>query len=182
MLRALKDRWPEMPFLAEDLGVITDEVRELRDDFGLPGMVILQFAFGLDPDTPWVGDHPYLPHNHRAEQVCYTGTHDNDTALGWFQGTDDGTRDLVRRYLQIDDREMPWALLVAAWRSVANTAIVPMQDLLGHGADARMNIPGTAEGNWSWRMPAEAMNLALASRLMEQVQLSGRLGLAPEED
>jgi 4-alpha-glucanotransferase len=164
-----------MPFLAEDLGVITDEVRELRDAFGLPGMVILQFAFGVEPDGAWLGDHAYLPHNHVPNQVCYTGTHDNDTALGWFRSADDTTRDLVRRYLQVDDRDMPWALLVAAWRSVTATTITPMQDLLSLGSDARMNVPGTSDGNWSWRMPGEALNLALAGRVHEQVRLSGRL-------
>ncbi len=176
LMEALQRRWPDMPFLAEDLGVITDDVRALRDSFELPGMVILQFAFSHDPSNPASHDHPYLPHEHRPRQVCFTGTHDNDTVMGWWHSAGEGTRDHVRRYLACRDREMPWALVRAAWRSVGQTAIVPMQDLLGLGGDARMNVPGVPDGNWSWRMGAEALNVVLAARIAEEVRLSGRAG------
>ncbi|HHO53439.1 MAG TPA: 4-alpha-glucanotransferase, partial [Deltaproteobacteria bacterium] len=136
LLESIAQRFPTLPFFAEDLGVITEAVTALRRDHGLDGMVILQFAFGGDPT------HPYLPHNHRPDQVCYTGTHDNDTTLGWYLGTDEGSRDRLRRYLSCADRELPWALVGAALRSVCNTAVVPLQDLLGLGSSARMNLPG----------------------------------------
>ncbi len=157
------------PFVAEDLGVVTDEVRVLRDQFGLPGMVILQFAFGAG------ADHPYLPHHHRPNQVCYTGTHDNDTAVGYWRAADEGTRDHARRYLAVPDNEWPWAVVRAAWRSVCDTAIVPIQDVLGLGSEARMNVPGVARGNWTFRMAPEATTITLAHALAEQARLSGRL-------
>ncbi len=165
----------ELPLFAEDLGIITPDVQSLRDRFGLQGMTVLQFAWAAEEGAEW-SDHPYLPHNHRRDQVCYVGTHDNDTALGWYRGTDDASRDRLRRYLQVDDRELPWALLVAAWRSVADTAIVPMQDLLALGGDARMNRPGTITDNWAWRVSHEALNLPLAARIADQTRLSGRGG------
>lgn len=175
LMEALRSRFPTMPFVAEDLGVITDEVRAIRDAYGLPGMVILQFAFGGDPADPQRSQHPYLPHNHRPNQVCFTGTHDNDTLAGWYSTAHDAERDHVRRYLGATDRDLPWSLLREAWRSVANTTIVPMQDLLGLGSDARMNIPGvTGGGNWSWRMRHESLSLVLAQRVAEQVRLFGR--------
>jgi 4-alpha-glucanotransferase len=160
----------ELPYLAEDLGTITPGVRALADRHGLPGMRILQFGFGGD------NNHPYLPHQHVRHSVVYTGTHDNDTTLGWYQSTDERVRDRLRRYLSIPDHAMPWALIVAAWRSVADTAIVPLPDLLGLGSEARFNTPGTLRGNWSWRAPAGALDLGLASRVREQIRTSGRGG------
>lgn len=167
LLDALRARWPELPLIAEDLGVITDDVEALRDNYGLPGMAILQFAFDGD-------DQPYQPHRHRRRLVVFTGTHDNTTLRGWVHDTDEPSRDRARRYLGTDDRGLPWAMCRAAWQSVAETAIIPMQDLLSLGADARMNLPGVQEGNWSWRMGSGAMNVALAGRVREQLVLAGR--------
>ncbi len=162
-----------LPYVAEDLGVITDEVVALRDSFGAPGMAVLQFAFGDDPQSD-SADHPYLPHRHKPHQVVFTGTHDNDTSAGWYDALDEQGKDRVRRYLGTDDRGMPWALVVAALRSVADTTIVPMQDLLGLPSTGRMNIPGVSGGSWSWRMGRDALNSPLARRVREQVALSGR--------
>jgi len=168
LLQAFADDFGTDRFIAEDLGVITDEVRELLAAFELPGMVILQFAFDGEPN------HPYLPHQHVRNQVCYTGTHDNQTSLGWFLSRGHEERDRVRRYLAVPDKDMPWALVRSAWRSVADTAIVPLQDLLALGDEARLNQPGTTDGNWAWRTHAEAFSLALASRVAGEVQISGR--------
>lgn len=174
LLQALRERFPSMPFVAEDLGVITDDVRALRDAFGLPGMVVLQFAFGDLGADPGRG-HPYLPHNHVRNQVVYTGTHDNDTSLGWFLAAGDDGRDHLRRYLGIADRDVPHAILRAAWRSPCDTAIAPMQDLLGLDSSARMNVPGTTEDNWMWRMGHGALTVQLSGMLREQMLLSSRL-------
>ncbi|MCB9673669.1 MAG: 4-alpha-glucanotransferase [Alphaproteobacteria bacterium] len=169
-LDALKERLGDLPLVAEDLGVITEPVRKLRDDARLPGMAILQFAFGGDPT------HEFLPHNHRRNLVVYTGTHDNDTVAGWFRTADEASRKHALAYLHTDTRDIVWSMIRTAWRSVADTAIVPMQDLLSLGSDARMNVPGVVEGNWVWRLGREALNLSLASRLAEQTILSGRAG------
>ncbi len=176
LLESIAAAFPAMPFLAEDLGVITPDVEELRDRFGLPGMAVLQFAFGaLGEADPEKGEHPYLPHHHRPRQVVYTGTHDNDTTLGWYRAAPLEMKHHLRRYLAVEDRDLPWALLVAAWRSVCATAIAPMQDLLALGSEARLNTPGTASpANWSWRMRPEALTVVLAARIAEQVRLSGR--------
>jgi len=176
LLDSIRAAFPTMPFVAEDLGVITPDVEDLRDRYGLPGMAVLQFAFGALGDAdPEKGDHPYLPHHHRAAQVVYTGTHDNDTTLGWYRAAPLEVKHHLRRYLEVEDRDLPWALLVAAWRSVCATAIAPMQDLLGLGSEARLNTPGTASpANWSWRMRPEALTVVLAARIAEQVRLSGR--------
>ena len=169
LLERMVARWPDLPLLAEDLGVITPDVEALRDDFDLPGMAILQFAFER-------ADHEYLPHNHRQNQVVFTGTHDNDTLLGWVHSTDDTVRDRARRYLAASDRDLPWYLCRAAWLSVADTAIVPMQDILSLGGHARMNVPGVeGGGNWSWRMGPGALNLSLAARVREQLVMAGRI-------
>ncbi len=133
--------------VAEDLGDITPDVVALREALGLPGMKILQFAFGTD------GTHPFLPHNFVGTNwVAYTGTHDNDTALGWYEGAGDVVQHRFRAYTARDGSDAVWALLREVWASVAITAIAPMQDVLGLGSEARMNTPGEAEGSWSWRM------------------------------
>jgi len=134
-----------LPIIVEDLGIITDDVRALRDELGYPGMAVLQFAFGGDPNNP------YLPRNHRQNQVVYTGTHDNDTTLGWWHHLPEWERDNVRRELGIDGSNIVDDLVRTALRSVAETAIIPMQDLLVLGSEHRMNHPGTTEGNWNWR-------------------------------
>jgi 4-alpha-glucanotransferase len=171
LLEALRARLGGLPLIAEDLGIITPDVEALRDGFDLPGMAVLQFAFS---DTRLPGVHPYLPHNHRANQVVYPGTHDNPTAVAWYESTDERTRDHLRRYLSSDGRAPAGDLARCAWRSVCNDAIIPMQDLLGLGADARMNTPGVEQGNWSWRCGASAFQIALARGLAFEARLCGR--------
>ena len=159
----------EVPFVAENLGVITAEVEALRRDLTLPGMLVLQFAFDGSPDNP------YLPHNHAALEVVYTGTHDNDTTAGWYAALDDATRLRVNDYLGLPTEAMPWPLIRCALRSVARLAIVPMQDLLELGSDHRMNIPGTASGNWGWRFTWDQVPPQLHARLRHLLALYGRL-------
>ncbi len=157
-----------LPIIAEDLGVITPDVVALRDGFGLPGMKVLQFAFGGDPDEP------FLPHNYTRNCVVYTGTHDNDTTRGWYSTAPEKERAFCRRYLNSDGRNIAWDMIRAAWASVADFAIAPMQDLLNLGGEARMNLPGREEGNWGWRMPYNALSDSLRERLAEFNFLYGR--------
>lgn len=175
MLEAVRERLGKLPFIAEDLGVITPDVHALRDENQLPGMAILQFAFSTPPTHGDSYNHDFIPHQHRKRQVCYPGTHDNDTSVGWYQSAPEKVRDQARRYLLTDGRDIAWSLLHAAMRSVADTTIIPMQDVLSLDNHARMNVPGRAHGNWGWRMVDEAVNLAVAQRLREQVTISGRL-------
>jgi 4-alpha-glucanotransferase len=147
----------QLPFVAENLGVITPSVEALRQQFGLPGMAILQFAFGTDPQAP-----DFRPHNYLRNLVVYTGTHDNDTTVGWWTGEIGHStrsevdiaseREYASRYLGLDDRPVHWEFIRAVMASVANTAIVPVQDLLGLDSGARMNRPGSASDNWRWRL------------------------------
>lgn len=148
LFRALaEDRGGELPFWAEDLGDITPEVTALRAGFQLPGMKILQFAFGTD------GTHQFLPHNYvGTDWIAYTGTHDNDTAVGWYDAADDEVRHRFRVYTGRDGGDPAYGLLREAWASVADTAIAPMQDFLRLGSEARLNTPGVAAGNWAWRL------------------------------
>jgi 4-alpha-glucanotransferase len=169
LLAALVDVAGAGTLVAEDLGVITRGVEELRDRFGLPGMKILQFAFDGN------ADNPYLPGHHGEMSVVYTGTHDNDTTLGWWDELDESTRDRVRSFLLDPDEPMPWALVRLALDSTARLAVVPAQDLLGLGGESRMNTPGRAEGNWTWRAVAGAFDGALAERLREGVGAAYRL-------
>jgi 4-alpha-glucanotransferase len=159
----------EVPFVAENLGLITAEVEALRRDLTLPGMLVLQFAFDGSPGNP------YLPHNHAALEVVYTGTHDNDTTAGWYAALDDATRLRVNDYLGLPTEAMPWPLIRCALRSVARLAIVPMQDLLELGSDHRMNIPGTASGNWGWRFTWDQVPPQLHAQLRQLLALYGRL-------
>ena len=163
-----------LPLVAEDLGVITDEVIELRDRFGLPGMVVLQFAFDGDEGNP------HLPVHHRERSVVYTGTHDNDTSLGWWQSLDEASRARVRRWLEsmqgIDPGlPMPEALIESALGSRANLAMLPVGDVLGLGSEARINVPGTREGNWCWRLPTGALDDGLAQRVRAWLARHDRL-------
>ena len=146
LFTALRVQLGELPVIAEDLGIITAEVSALRESLGFPGMRILQFAFDGKPANP------YLPHNYSADSVVYTGTHDNDTTNGWWAALDEATRVQVREYLGSDGRAIHWDMIRAAFSSVADLAIVPMQDVLGLGAEARLNRPGEAEGCWTWRL------------------------------
>ena len=149
-----------LPIIAEDLGVITPDVIELRQAFDLPGMKVLQFGFS-DPDNI------FLPHNYIPNCVAYTGTHDNDTARGWFETAAQGEREFAKRYLRVDGHDFAWDLIRAAWSSVADLAIAPMQDVLNCGNEARMNFPSTLGGNWEWRMGENDMNEELAGKLRE---------------
>ena len=141
--------------VAEDLGVITEPVVRLRHELGYPGMVVLQFAFGRDPSNP------HRPENHQEQSVVYTGTHDNDTTLGWWETLSD--EDRVRTGL--DPADPAWSLIEVAWRSRAALAVAPLQDVLGLGSAARMNLPGTEHGNWRWRYAAGELTGVLARRL-----------------
>ncbi len=146
---------PDLPIIAEDLGVITPEVEALRDGNGFPGMRILQFAFGFE-GSDWQTGNAYLPHNYIPNTVVYTGTHDNNTTRGWYKELDDGMKDYVRRYFECSDDEIVWRMIRAGMASVARYAIFPMQDILGLDESARMNVPATCgSSNWSWKMKAE---------------------------
>jgi len=158
-----------LPIIAEDLGVITSEVEALRDQFGFPGMKILQFAFGSGPENP------YLPHNHVRPCVVYTGTHDNDTTLGWFESLKAKEQKALLAYLDRDREDIVWQMIKCALASVAAYSIIPMQDLLALPSSGRMNVPGVAGGNWSWRCPADAFSAKLASKLAHITELYGRL-------
>ncbi|HET9908639.1 MAG TPA: 4-alpha-glucanotransferase [Anaerolineales bacterium] len=150
----------DLPIIAEDLGVITADVVALRDEFRLPGMKILQFGFATPKD-------PFLPHNYVAKCVAYTGTHDNDTTLGWFDSAPEEERSFALRYLNSNGSDFAWDLIRGVWSSVAVYAITPMQDLLSLGTEARMNYPSRLGGNWAWRMKEEDMSIPLARRLHE---------------
>jgi 4-alpha-glucanotransferase len=168
VLAALVDTAGPGTLVAEDLGVITPQVEALRTGFGLPGMKVLQFAFDGNPDNP------YLPERHGELSVVYTGTHDNDTTLGWWQSLPEETRDRVRALLPDPQEPMPWALVRLAMSSTARLVVVPAQDLLGLGSQSRMNTPGTASGNWTWQARPGCFDDALATRLREVVTASGR--------
>jgi 4-alpha-glucanotransferase len=168
LLKAVAARLPKLELVAEDLGVITPEVTQLRRDFRLPGMRVLQFGFDGDPANP------HLPHQHEPDSIVYTGTHDNDTTVGWYASLPESSRDLVRRYLGRADHEVPVAMIRAVLGSVSRMAVLPAQDLLQLGSEARLNRPGTIEGNWSWRLPLQALTADLAARYRELVQLYNR--------
>lgn len=180
LFHALRDALGELPIIAENLGDITPAVEALRARWGWPGMAILQFAF-----DPQAEHSPFLPHNFERELVVYTGTHDNDTTVGWFSAEDDGTstQDVARvaaeraralAYLNADGREIHWDMIRAAMSSVAHTAIVPMQDLLGLGSAARMNFPGREVGNWGFRFQWEQLTPAIRARMREMTRLYER--------
>ncbi|MHC4943727.1 MAG: 4-alpha-glucanotransferase [Planctomycetota bacterium] len=173
LFRALSRRIPKLPLIAEDLGVITPDVREVMRRFRLPGMKVLLFAFGWDMPT-----NPYIPHEMERRSIAYTGTHDNNTALGWFEyeaSADD--RERLFKYLghEIPGNEISWELVRLAMASPANTAIIPMQDLLGLGQEARMNKPTTEEGNWRWRMTDDQITPELERSFREMTEIYGRI-------
>lgn len=169
LFAALKKTLGDLPIIAENLGVITPEVENLREEFGFPGMRVLQFAFGGDATN----DH--LPHNHTRDSVVYTGTHDNDTTVGWFANLGADEREYALRYLHTDGSDLNWELIRAALASVGNLAILPMQDVLGLGHEARMNLPASETGNWDWRMKPRALTGGLATRLRDLTKLYGRI-------
>ena len=165
---AIRDALGDLPIIAEDLGVITPDVVEMREAFNLPGMRIFQFGFGKPQD-------PFLPHNYARNCVAYTGTHDNDTVLGWYKTAPKKEQKLARKYLDSTARNLPWAMIRMLWASVANTVVAPMQDLLALGPEARMNFPGKLGGNWSWRVREEQMTVELSRKLLEFNTIYDRL-------
>jgi 4-alpha-glucanotransferase len=171
---AASDLGQRLPLIAEDLGVITPAVERLRDELGLPGMLVLQFGF--DPDKP---ESPHRLENHVEHRIVYTGTHDHDTACGWYESLDPPTRRLVDSELSARgiarDGQPWWALIRLAFSSPARVAIAQAQDVLGHGSEARMNKPGRAGGSWRWRMEPGALTKSLAHQLREATAESGRL-------
>jgi 4-alpha-glucanotransferase len=180
LFSAVQAELGELPIIAENLGVITPDVEAIRNHFGFPGMAILQFAFGNDPQAP-----DFKPHNYPRNRVAYTGTHDNDTTIGWWNSTgeSDSTRTaadvakekaFARTYLNTDGREINWVLIRTLLASVADVAVVPLQDVLGLGSEARMNLPGSISGNWRWRFRTEMLKPEFASRLRELVNIYDR--------
>jgi 4-alpha-glucanotransferase len=180
LFQALQDALKALPFVAENLGVITPEVEGLRQQFGFPGMSLLQFAFGNDPQGP-----SFRPHNYVRELVAYTGGHDNDTTVGWWtsSGVGESTRtsedirkehEFTRSYLGFENEPVNWVFIRAVLASVANTAIIPLQDVLGLGSEARMNLPGTISGNWKWRYRAKELTRALSQQLRKLTLLYDR--------
>jgi 4-alpha-glucanotransferase len=168
----LARRFPSLPFIAEDLGLITPDVREVMRHFELPGMKVLLFAFGGDSAT-----NPYVPHNHVRNCVAYTGTHDNNTVRGWFEAeATPEEKSALSRYLgrEVPVEDLHWELIRMIMMSVANTVIFPMQDVLGLGGDARMNRPASLDGNWEWRLSADLLNAKLAGRLLDMTRTYGR--------
>ena len=169
---ALVKYFPDLPIFAEDLGVITADVREIMERFRFPGMKVLLFAFGNDLPA-----NPFTPHNYGRNFVVYTGTHDTNTARGWFNNeANSGERERLSAYIgrEVSEEQVPWELIRLASISVADTAIVPMQDLLGLGEEARMNRPATTKGNWEWRLMPEQITPSLAAQLAELTRLYGR--------
>ncbi len=180
LFHALEKELGGLPIYAEDLGLITPPVEALRDDLQLPGMRVLQFAFGDDAKSL-----DYRPHNYPRDCVVYTGTHDNDTTVGWFRSeAGEGTtrdedqvareRNFALRYLGSDGRHIHWDMIRAALSSVADTAIIPLQDLLGLDSSARMNLPGTGTGNWQWRMKPGALTEDIEQQLAEMTRIYDR--------
>lgn len=156
-----------LPIIAEDLGLVTPDVIELLETFDLPGMKVLQFGFSGP-------ENPFLPHNYIPNCVAYTGTHDNDTARGWFESAEGHEREFAMRYLSVDGNDFAWDLIRSVWKSVAVFAITPMQDVLALGGEARMNFPSKLGGNWGWRMKDEDMREDLASGLRDLNWLTNR--------
>lgn len=177
LFQILQDTLGELPIIAEDLGVITPEVEALRDRFGFPGMKVLQFAFDSD------ASNAFLPFNHRANYVVYTGTHDNNTTLGWFAERDEDAKNRVYDYWGGKPPEpMNWALIRLAMSSVSELAVFPLQDILDLDEAARMNIPSLAEGNWGWRYADLQLTAQRTERLKHLTTLYGRLTQPPVEE
>jgi 4-alpha-glucanotransferase len=176
LFEVAQERLGVLPVIAEDLGVITPEVDALREKLGFPGMKVLQFAFGDDLKAD-----DYKPHNYPRNCVVYTGTHDNNTTIGWYRG-DDATdkekrekeKQRALKYLGTEGDDINWDFIRLALMSVADTAIVPLQDILGLGSEARMNIPATTSGNWCWRFTSDMLTDEIKTRLKELTSLYGR--------
>ncbi len=176
LFHAFQAEFGDLPIIAEDLGDIDEKVERLRDDLQLPGMKILQFAFDGDDENP------FLPHNFTPNCVCYTGTHDNNTAVGWYRGDAARTPEEIERdrhnarsYMGVDGSEIHWSLIELGWRSSANTAIAPLQDLLGLDGSARLNTPGEERGNWRWRFQWSQLTPEIKQRIRQLTEETGRL-------
>jgi 4-alpha-glucanotransferase len=179
LFEAVRNELGDLPIVAENLGMITPEVEELRRRFGFPGMAILQFAFGDDPQGS-----SFIPHNFHHELVAYTGTHDNDTTLGWWEGGEGSStrsrkqvekeRAYALEYLKSDGTEVHWDFIRVLIASVADTTVVPLQDVLGLASDARMNLPGRPGGNWRWRFEKDALTPQITERLRNLTDIYGR--------
>ncbi|HKB56027.1 MAG TPA: 4-alpha-glucanotransferase [Lacunisphaera sp.] len=171
LFRAFRREFPAARIIAEDLGVLTDSVTKLRDSSGLPGMLVLQFAWGSD------AKNNYLPHNATPNSVIYPGTHDNDTTAGWYLAAPEAERDYVRRYLRVSGTDVAWDFIRAGYGSASRLAVISLQDIFGLGSTARFNTPSTAGGNWQWRYRAVALEKSFSSTakyLQELAQLYGR--------
>jgi 4-alpha-glucanotransferase len=166
---AFRDALGELPIVAEDLGIITPAVEALRDLAGLPGMKILHFAWSGEPENA------YLPYNYQQRSVVYTGTHDNDTTRGWYEGLSEAERHRVRSYTGTDGSDIAWDLIRIAWTSVARIAIIPLQDVFSLRSEARFNTPGRPIGNWGWRYEDAMLSNDVADRLRNLTRSAGRL-------
>jgi 4-alpha-glucanotransferase len=175
LFEAVRAALGPVPIIAEDLGVITADVEALRVGQGFPGMAVLQFAWGGD------AANIYMPHNHTRNLLIYTGTHDNDTTVGWWRSVDDNIRTQVQNYFGVSGEDIAWDFIRAVLMSVADTAIIPMQDVLSLGTEARMNLPGRAMGNWGWRLLPGQLTGELAQRLGMLTSHYGRERLAVDE-
>jgi len=174
LFQAIQDRLGDLPLLAEDLGLITPEVEALRDDFGFPGMKILQFAFDSGEETGASGDNHFLPHNYGSNCVVYTGSHDNDTMRGWFEAAQPRDQAYALAYVDGHRDDVAWGFIRAALGSTARYAVIPAQDLLNLPSSARMNTPSTLGGNWAWRLTSGQLNSTVAQRLGDLTRLFGR--------
>lgn len=173
-LKACFNAFPDLPLVAENLGVITKEVEDLRNQFNLPGMLVLQFAFDGN------ASNPHLPHNHTPTDVIYTGTHDNDTTIGWWQSLSETNRAQLKNYCFDSDVAMPWLLVRLALASVGRMAIIPMQDFLELDGGHRMNMPGTTDKNWVWKFSWDQVEPTIADRIRQLLTAYQRLGVRPE--
>ncbi|MFA5261560.1 MAG: 4-alpha-glucanotransferase, partial [Candidatus Omnitrophota bacterium] len=169
--RALSEAFPRLPIIAEDLGIITDDVKEKMDELDFPGMKVLIFAFGEDIKT-----HPYIPENYTPRCVAYTGTHDNNTVQGWYHHdiTEEEKNNLLKYFGTINPAQLHWQMIEAVMQSSAVLAIFPLQDILGLGQEARMNIPGTSSGNWTWRLDPKSLTPQLAEQIARAARASRR--------
>ncbi len=168
LFEALQRTLGKLPVIAEDLGVITQDVIELRDKFELPGMRVLQFACGEDERNP------FLPHHYVPNVVAYPGTHDNDTSVGWWESAQEHEKGFAQRYLGSDGAEISWDMMKVLSASVANTVIYPLQDVIALGSEHRMNLPGTSSGNWEWRFSWSQLQDTHAARLAELTAMHRR--------
>ena len=169
LFNAIKNELGDLPIIAEDLGSLTPSVIQLREDSTFPGMKILQFAFDSGEEND------YLPHTYDRNSVVYTGTHDNDTIVGWYSKAKAEDKKWVKDYLDLnDDTHIHWNFIKSAWSSVANIAIAPIQDFLGLGGEARINTPGVAAGNWQWRLSDDVLTDELAEKISYITRMYGR--------